>query len=107
MKVSFLIILIAYHALSLAEPNACTGSSSSLDQCAGKSNYPDGSSYDGMWKKGKPGGPGTLRKADGGQYSGEWSRGMPNGKGTYTYAGGRQYTGGFFNGEPTGECSMT
>ena len=107
MKALLLVTLLLVQTAAWAEPRPCTGSPSSWDLCAGKSNYPDGSSYDGMWKSGKPNGPGTLRKADGGQYSGEWLRGRPNGKGTYTYPGGRQYTGGFFNGEPTGEGSMT
>ena len=54
----------------------------------GTYTWPDGSTYFGGWKDGKPNGHGILTYSNGSSYVGEFKDGKPTGQGTYTWPNG-------------------
>ena len=62
--------------------------------------FPDGSTYTGAWKYGKPNGKGTMTDADGSTYTGEFKDGKRNGQGIITDADGSSYSGQWKDGLP-------
>jgi hypothetical protein len=65
--------------------------------------YPDGSRYEGTFRKGKIEGSGTFLDADGNKYIGEFKNNFPNGKGTLKRADGTSKTGMWRDGEFIGQ----
>ncbi len=60
---------------------------------------PDGSTYAGDMKDGKPSGEGTMTFPDGSKYIGAFRDGVPNGLGTETKPDGTHQTGQWKNGK--------
>lgn len=58
-----------------------------------KEDYPNGDSYEGLFKRGKRHGRGTYYCADGAHYAGEFQDGCYEGTGTYYYSGNEVYEG--------------
>lgn len=59
--------------------------------------WPDGSTYDGLWADNQIKGLGTYRWKDGRQYNGEWEDNNMEGMGIYTWPDGRVYEGEYLN----------
>jgi hypothetical protein len=58
--------------------------------------WPDGSLYEGFWKKGKANGKGRLIHADKDVYIGDWLDDKAHGNGTYLHADGAKYVGEWY-----------
>lgn len=63
----------------------------------GRYTFARGGWYSGSWVAGRKHGTGTMRYPDRSRYTGEWSEGKRHGQGTYTYPNGDRYCGGWAN----------
>jgi hypothetical protein len=79
----------------------------SWTNCQGTSAYPNGGTYVGEFRDGKPNGLGTLTYRHHGEYVGEFRDSWPSGRGTYTYPDGRRYIGEWRNGDFNGRGVRT
>ena len=102
----------------------------SEQSCVGTIKYPDGATYVGELRNGKPNGKGRINYANGGEYTGGFKNGqmigrgeqvwpngdryfgtskdgMPNGFGTFSFADGRKYIGMVKLGLPDGRGTFT
>ena len=79
----------------------------SWTNCQGASTYPNGGSYVGEFRDGKPNGLGTLTYRHHGEYIGEFRDGWPSGRGAYAYPDGRRYVGEWRNGDFNGRGVRT
>lgn len=55
--------------------------------------WPDGSKYEGMWRRDKANGRGRMTHANGDLYEGEWRDDKANGKGLFIDAANARYEG--------------
>ena len=55
--------------------------------------WPDGSKYEGMWRKDKANGRGRMTHANGDMYEGQWREDKANGHGIFIDANSAMYTG--------------
>lgn len=55
--------------------------------------WPDGSKYEGLWKKDKANGKGRMTHANGDIYDGEWKDDKANGFGTFVDSNNATYEG--------------
>ncbi len=69
----------------------------------GRYTYPQGDSYVGEMKNGKPDGKGVLTYFAGDRYEGTFLNGLPDGTGTYTWKNGDRYKGYLKAGKLSGE----
>ena len=83
-------------------PSCPAGGMASWTNCQGASAYPNGGTYFGEFRDGKPNGLGTLTYRHHGAYVGEFRDSWPSGRGTYTYPDGRRYVGEWRNGDFNG-----
>jgi hypothetical protein len=79
----------------------------SWTNCQGTSAYPNGGTYVGEFRDGKPNGLGTLTYRHHGEYIGEFRDSWPSGRGTYSYPDGRRYVGEWRNGDFNGRGVRT
>ena len=79
----------------------------SWTNCQGTSTYPNGGTYVGEFRDGKPNGLGTLTYRHHGEYVGEFLDGWPSGRGAYAYPDGRRYVGEWRNGDFNGRGVRT
>ena len=56
----------------------------------------------GLWKAGKPDGPGRYKWRNKNDYDGEWRAGRMHGQGTLRWASGERYDGEWIEGEEHG-----
>ena len=96
---------LARRALPL--PSCPPGEMASWTNCQGSSAYPNGGTYVGEFRDGKPNGVGTLTYRHYGEYVGEFRDSWPSGRGTYTYPDGRRYVGEWRNGDFNGRGIRT
>ncbi len=88
-------------------PSCPAGEMASWTNCQGTSAYPNGGTYVGEFRDGKPNGLGTLTYRHHGEYVGEFRDGWPSGRGAYTYPNGRRYVGEWRNGDFNGRGVRT
>ena len=88
-------------------PSCPPGEMASWTNCQGSSAYPNGGTYVGEFRDGKPNGAGTLTYRHHGEYIGEFRESWPSGRGTYTYPDGRRYVGEWRNGDFNGRGVRT
>jgi hypothetical protein len=88
-------------------PSCPPGELASWTNCQGSSAYPNGGTYVGEFRDGKPNGLGTLTYRHHGEYVGEFRDSWPSGQGTYTYPDGRRYVGEWRNGDFNGRGVRT
>ena len=88
-------------------PSCPPGEMASWTNCQGSSAYPNGGTYVGEFRDGKPNGLGTLTYRHHGEYIGEFRESWPSGRGTYTYPDGRRYVGEWRNGDFNGRGVRT
>ena len=69
----------------------------------GRSDAPDGDSYEGEFREGARNGRGVYRWADGSAHDGTWREGEPHGYGVLTLAGGRRLEGEWAAGRFVGD----
>jgi hypothetical protein len=79
----------------------------SWTNCQGTSAYPNGGTYVGEFRDGKPNGLGTLTYRHHGEYVGEFRDSWPSGRGAYAYPDGRRYVGEWRNGDFNGRGVRT
>ncbi|MFT4416561.1 MORN repeat-containing protein [Fredinandcohnia humi] len=72
----------------------------------GTYTWPDGTTYTGTFKNGKPDGNGTLVWPNGNKYTGEFLDGEITGYGILEYTDGAKYIGNLRNGQPHGKGKM-
>src|SRR5208283_2095272 len=63
--------------------------------------------YEGILKKGKCAGIGTLTFANGNKYAGDFKNNKSTGNGTYTFANGDKYEGSFVDSDFHGEGTLS
>ena len=68
----------------------------------GRYKWRNKNDYDGEWRAGKMHGQGTLRWASGERYDGEWIEGEENGLGVFTWRDGTTYDGFWQSGKKHG-----
>jgi hypothetical protein len=110
-----LVALIAFGAalsptVAIGEsglPSCPAGEMASWTSCQGTSTYPNGGTYVGEFRDGKPNGLGTLTYRHHGEYVGEFRDGWPSGRGAYAYPDGRRYVGEWRNGDFDGRGVRT
>ena len=115
LLLSAIICLIAFGAVlsppvAIGEsglPSCQAGDMASWTNCQGASTYPNGGSYVGEFRDGKPNGLGTLTYRHLGEYVGEFRDGWPSGRGAYAYPDGRRYVGEWRNGDFDGRGVRT
>ena len=83
-------------------PSCPAAETASWTNCQGTSAYPNGGTYVGEFRDGKPNGLGTLTYRHHGEYVGEFRDGWPSGRGAYAYPDGRRYVGEWRNGDFNG-----
>ena len=88
-------------------PSCPPGEMASWTNCQGSSPFPNGGTYVGEFRDGKPNGAGTLTYRHYGEYVGEFRDSWPRGRGTYTYPDGRRYVGEWRNGDFNGRGVRT
>ena len=88
-------------------PSCPAGETASWTNCQGTSTYPNGGTYVGEFRDGKPNGLGTLTYRHHGEYVGEFRDGWPSGRGAYVYPDGRRYVGEWRNGDFNGRGIRT
>ncbi len=88
-------------------PSCPAGETASWTDCQGTSTYPNGGTYVGEFRDGKPNGLGTLTYRHHGEYVGEFRDGWPSGRGAYVYPDGRRYVGEWRNGDFNGRGIRT
>jgi len=88
-------------------PSCPAGEMASWTDCQGSSSYPNGGTYVGEFRDGKPNGLGTLTYRHHGEYVGEFRDGWPSGRGAYAYPDGRRYVGEWRNGDFNGRGVRT
>lgn len=88
-------------------PSCPPGEMASWTNCQGSSAYPNGGTYVGEFRDGKPNGLGTLTYRHYGEYVGEFHDSWPSGRGTYTYPDGRRFVGEWRNGAFNGRGVRT
>ena len=59
--------------------------------------WPDGTKYEGMWKKGKISGKGWMTHANGDVYEGQWLDDQANGFGIFIDVNNARYEGDWLN----------
>ncbi len=115
LLLSAMTCLIAFGAVSsptvaIGEsglPSCQAGEMALWTNCQGASTYPNGGSYVGEFRDGKPNGLGTLTYRHLGEYIGEFRDGWPSGRGAYAYPDGRRYVGEWRNGDFNGRGVRT
>ena len=113
--ITCLVALIAFGAVLSATvaigegglPSCPAGEMASWTDCQGSSSYPNGGTYVGEFRDGKPNGLGTLTYRRHGEYVGEFRDGWPSGRGAYAYPDGRRYVGEWRNGDFNGRGVRT
>jgi hypothetical protein len=113
--ITCLVALIAFGAvlsptIAIGEsglPSCPAGKMASWTNCQGTSSYPNGGTYVGEFRDGKPNGLGTLTYRHHGEYVGEFRDGWPSGQGAYAYPDGRRYVGEWRNGDFNGRGVRT
>ena len=88
-------------------PSCPANETASWTDCQGSSSYPNGGTYVGEFRDGKPNGLGTLTYRHHGEYVGEFRDGWPSGRGAYAYPDGRRYVGEWRNGDFNGRGVRT
>ena len=88
-------------------PSCPAAETASWTNCQGTSTYPNGGTYVGEFRDGKPNGLGTLTYRHHGEYVGEFRDGWPSGRGAYAYPDGRRYVGEWRNGDFNGRGVRT
>jgi|GEM_PF-2245772 hypothetical protein len=88
-------------------PSCPGGEIASWTNCQGTSAYPNGGTYVGEFRDGKPNGLGTLTYRRHGEYVGEFRDSWPSGRGSFTYPDGRRYVGEWRNGDFNGRGVRT
>mmetsp|Transcript_40199 Transcript_40199/g.92404 ORF Transcript_40199/g.92404 Transcript_40199/m.92404 type:complete len:242 (-) Transcript_40199:70-795(-) len=71
-------------------------------QGRGRRCWPNGTSYDGEWQKGRKHGQGILAEAEGREYRGQFAEGLRHGKGAQTFNRETCYDGGWQRGQQHG-----
>jgi hypothetical protein len=113
--ITCLVALIAFGAVLSATvaigegglPSCPASEMASWTDCQGSSSYPNGGTYVGEFRDGKPNGLGTLTYRHHGEYVGEFRDGWPSGRGAYAYPDGRRYVGEWRNGDFNGRGVRT
>lgn len=93
--------------MSFAKPWCLSNPTERFHDCVGRSFYPNGDKYVGVWRNGQRHGQGTYTNANGSNYVGEFKNGTYNGQGTYTFVDGSKHVGEFRDGKPHGQGTYT